>query len=263
MLSRTDLETRIASFPFWHYAFDLGDGVRTATTHPGHQDWHEARKRIILSLVEQRFGPDLAGRHCLDSACNAGFWSFALAERGAASVRGIDASADFIAQAQLVQSVLSRRNPALGRPRFERRDFFDLPEEPERYDLILFLGLMYHLTDPLGAARKLYRMSRGMVVVDSSLSPLPGAVLEIGDASKYIFCGAGEFAFVPTIAALIAILRQAGFSKVTRWTPETSTTIPYAELEPMLRPLAKWTQSDGAVLPYAQGSLRGLVVAEK
>ena len=94
-------------------------------------------------------------------------------------------------------------------------------EAKERFDLIFCFGLLYHLTDPLRACKRIRNWSRGVTVFDTAVSDLAGAVLEIGSHEKYVCCAEGEFAFVPTPAACEAIFIQAGFSRLKRVVRET------------------------------------------
>lgn len=219
MMVPVDVKRRAAEEWYWHYQHDLGDGVLTKPWWDQAAYWHPLRKRILFERLEEHVGPSLTGLRCLEMACNSGYWSFELAERGAEAVFAFDRSPDMIRGAEFVRECRNDR-PEYGRIEFRVDDCYtvDLPESV--YDVVLCMGIMYHLTDVLGVAKRMCRATRGLAFVDSSVSDLPGNVLEIPEEGKYFWCEKNEFSFVPTRGALRQILEKAGFSKVTPWIPE-------------------------------------------
>jgi tRNA (mo5U34)-methyltransferase len=80
----------------------------------------------------------------LDIGCNAGFYSVEMKRRGAARVLGIDSDDRYLAQAQLAAE-------ALGQTGIEFRNLsvYDVGALGERFDLVIFMGVLYHLRHPL------------------------------------------------------------------------------------------------------------------
>lgn len=210
---------RVAAEEFWHYQHDLGDGVLTKPWMDWLIGWHQLRRGIIFDRLTPYFGDRLTGLSCLDVACNSGFWSFELIDRGADSVFAFDESQYMIRDAEYVRRCRAGQ-AEYDRITFRTASYYDIELPEAGYDLVLALGMMYHLTDILGVAQRLYRASRRVVLFDSSVSDLPGNVLEISDNKKYFWCTPEEFSFVPTRSALRMILEKAGFSKVTPWMPD-------------------------------------------
>ena len=87
----------------------------------------------------------LDGLRVLDIGCNAGFYSFALARRGA-DVLGIDHDPHYLRQARWATDHI---DTGTGSVSFEAGDVFGLIHERRTFDLILFLGVLYHLRYPL------------------------------------------------------------------------------------------------------------------
>ena len=87
---------------------------------------------------------DLSGWSVLNIGCNAGFYSFELARRGA-KVLGIDGNPHFLAQAQWAATYLGLNDAC----RFECHQVYDLARMDGRWDLVLFMGVFYHLRYPL------------------------------------------------------------------------------------------------------------------
>lgn len=123
----------------WFHNLHLPGGLETAPDHPL-GDFPRFKWNQIAPFLPT----DLSGWTVLDVGCNAGFYSFELAGRGA-QVLGIDADPRYLCQAEWARRHLDPE----GRVRFERRTVYDLPRLPGRFDLVLFLGVLYHLRYPL------------------------------------------------------------------------------------------------------------------
>ncbi|MCP5103134.1 MAG: methyltransferase domain-containing protein [bacterium] len=210
----------VDGFKGWYYEFDLGDGVVTKTNRENHMKWHNTRKNLFMGAVDKVFNGSMEGRTFLDIACNSGFWSFELARRGASYGLGIDMSENYIKQARLVAEC-SPGAAGYGNIEFKNMDFFDLPVTDRKFDLVLALGIVYHLTDPVGFFRKVHDLAAHCVLIDSTVSTMDTEepVLEMANSRKYAGRGVGEFSFVPSEAALVGILHNTGFSNILKLYP--------------------------------------------
>ena len=88
-MDQEQIRQKIASFPRWHYQFDLAGNL----TPIYREKWiirHRERKRYFFEPVVDLFGGSLKGKRVLDLGCNAGFWSLNAAEAGADFVLGVD-----------------------------------------------------------------------------------------------------------------------------------------------------------------------------
>lgn len=110
-------------------------------------------RRIITSAISRPLNGarspitsprDLRGWRALDIGCNAGFYSFELAQRGA-EVTGSDLDPRYLAQARWAAEQMGLAN----RVRFKQMQIYDLARRPETFDLVLFMGVFYHLRYPL------------------------------------------------------------------------------------------------------------------
>ncbi|AMK17361.1 MULTISPECIES: TIGR04290 family methyltransferase [Sphingobium] len=87
---------------------------------------------------------DLTGKSVLDIGCNAGFYAIEMKRRGAAEVIGLDSDDRYLAQARFAAE-------ALGFPDIEFRNLsvYDVARLGRRFDLVIFMGVLYHLRHPL------------------------------------------------------------------------------------------------------------------
>jgi tRNA (mo5U34)-methyltransferase len=126
--------------------------VETAPTHPL-GDFPSNFWRFFCRALPE----DLSGKAVLDIGCNAGFYAFEMQRRGASRVLGVDHDERYLQQARL-----ARRQLGLG-PRhveFRRLEAYDLDRLGERFDLVLFMGVFYHLRHPLYALEKVVQRLR-------------------------------------------------------------------------------------------------------
>jgi len=175
-MTDSELAARIAAFPRWHYAFDLR-GHSTATPGVTRVRRHAQRLPYLFDPLVAACGGSLAGRRVLDLGCNAGFWSLAALRRSADFVLGVDARKMHIEQAALVFDV-DAIEPA--RYRFVEADIFAADWTAwGDFDVVLCLGLLYHVDRPAELFARIAATGAQCVVIDTALSRLPGAAFEL------------------------------------------------------------------------------------
>jgi len=130
---------QIAELAPWFHDLHLPSGHRTAPDHPL-GDFPTFKWRQIAAHVPE----DLTGARALDIGCNAGFYAFELAARGA-DVLALDVDPHYLRQARWAAGHLDPH----ARIEFRQGSVYDLADLEERFDLVLFLGVLYHLRHPL------------------------------------------------------------------------------------------------------------------
>jgi 2-polyprenyl-3-methyl-5-hydroxy-6-metoxy-1,4-benzoquinol methylase len=200
---------RARMFPHWYYTCCLGDGIVQRATVSDEQSTMAgllANRDKMLAMLENYFGT-LGGATVLDVGCSAGLHSFELARRGAI-VTAIDWDANAILQAQFVQECIADQLP--GRVDFKCVDLFAFDAPAGGFDVVYCSGVFYHLQDPIGAARRLATMTRSLLLIQSSITPRAGDLLELSNPAQFPFCASWEFALVPTASMLRKIFEHAG-----------------------------------------------------
>lgn len=156
----------IAALGPWFHNLHLPDGAQTAPDHPL-GDFPAYKWREIARALPA----DLSGATALDIGCNAGFHSFQLAARGA-RVTAIDSDEHYLRQARWAARWLDED----GRITFERMQVYDLAALGRRFDVVLFLGVLYHLRYPQLALDLVSRVVGELAVVQTLTMPAePGA----------------------------------------------------------------------------------------
>jgi len=224
------LRRRITELGPWFHNLDI-DGVQTAPTHFLGDYPREKFERFAHALPA-----DLSGRSVLDIGCNAGFYSLEIKRRGAARVLGIDSEPLYLEQARFVAAELGAD------VEYRLMSVFDVAQLRERFDLVLFMGVLYHLRHPLLALDLLYEHVVGDTLVFQSMlrgshdaGPIEPdypftetAVFDRDDYPKLHFVEqryTGDVSnwWIPNRACAEAMLRSAGFEVVAQ--PEAEVFI--------------------------------------
>ena len=135
--SREQIEQRVAELGPWFHNLNLG-GVQTAPDH-FLGDYPATKWRRFAAAIPQ----NLTGLSVLDVGCNAGFYSIEMKRRGAARVLGVDSDRRYLAQARFAAEIEGVDIE------FREMSVYQLPALGESFDLVLFMGVLYHLRHPL------------------------------------------------------------------------------------------------------------------
>jgi tRNA (mo5U34)-methyltransferase len=209
-LSNTVIKDKIDSFPRWHYQFDLR-GSLTPIRPPERANAHEQRRRYFMEPLSELYGGSLKGKRVLDLGCNAGFWSLDALERGADFVLGLDGRRMHIDQANFVFEV---KEIDKDRYDFREANVFDFAyEEFGDFDIVLCLGLVYHLNKPVELMETIARVNSDVVVIDTLLSVAPGSYLRVRseDIENPLHAMDKELVMSPTRQAMVDLATAMGY----------------------------------------------------
>jgi tRNA (mo5U34)-methyltransferase len=207
-MQATDLRSLVAA-QRWYHTIDLGGGIVTA----GIDNTAERLARLALPA-------SLDGLSVLDIGAWDGFFSFECERRGARRV----VATDFYSWHG--DGWGNKRGFELARRALGSRvedvdiDVMDLsPERLGRFDIVLFLGVLYHLKHPLLALERVASVTRGTLILETVVDLAdvrePAAAFypdrELnGDPTNW---------WGPNVPAVCAMLRAVGYDRVTPVTP--------------------------------------------
>ncbi len=213
----------------WFYVFELPSGRKTTCYLPESVvAIHPTRLQMLFSVLDPLFESQWSSITALDLATHQGFFATALAKKGCADVLGIDARPEHIADAQLIRDVYR-----LDRLRFQERDLFQLrSDELGSFDIVLMLGLLYHLENPIGALRIAHSLTKQVCLIETQIIPHLEGVTDWGSyqfSKKIIGCwglideteethgpesGITGFCLCPSLPTLLWVMRKLGFAHV-------------------------------------------------
>lgn len=156
-LTQDQIRQRVAELGQWFHNLDLG-GVKTAPDH-FLGDYPEVKWQRFASAIPT----DLTGKSVLDVGCNAGFYSIQMKRRGAERVVGIDTDDKYLDQARFAARVSGAEIE------FRNLSVYRVGELHEKFDLVLFLGVLYHLRHPLLALDLLHEYVVADLLVAQSM----------------------------------------------------------------------------------------------
>lgn len=223
-----DLADEIRALGPWFHNLVL-DGIATAPDH-FLGDYPRQKFRRFASALPA----DLHGKTVLDVGCNAGFYAFEMKRRGADRVVAIDTDERYLAQARLAARVLGLDIE------LHRLDVYRVAELRERFDLVIFMGVLYHLRHPLLALDRLHDHVVGDLLLFQSMLRGPTTVPPIAHdypfEDRWVFAQPGfpvmyfvehRYAsdwtnwWIPNRGCVEAMLRSSGFAIEQRVEDET------------------------------------------
>ena len=193
-----DLQTKIDQIQ-WYHEFDFPGGLRARSHTPD----AEGHRRLWRFMEQQLDVIDFRGKSVLEVGAWDGYWSFYAERRGAASVLASDDATQnwaggkgLLLARDLLQSKVEIRQDL---------SIYDLSTLNRKFDIILCLGVYYHLWDPFYSFAQLRHCCH-----PGSLVILEG---ELGKAGMHpnevrYFCH-GTWQFLPSAPALEGLLKLA------------------------------------------------------
>ena len=218
----------------WFHNLHLPGNIKTAPQH-SLGDFPSFKWQQLKDHVPE----DLTGWKVLDIGCNAGFYSFELAKRGA-RVMGIDLDTHYLEQANWAATVLGLED----RVEFRQMQVYDLWKTEDEFDMVWFMGVFYHLRYPLLALDIISQKVKKMMVFQTLMMPDHAEKTirkdyEINDRTEMLDEGWPKMAFIedrlagdptnwwaPNEAAIKAMLRTCGLKALDTPIDETYLCIP-------------------------------------
>ena len=219
-MTASDLRRQADALGPWFHNIDLGGGIWTAPDH-FLGDYPGVKWRRFADAIPA----DLTGRSVLDIGCNGGFYAIEMKRRGAARVLGLDSDDRYLAQARFAAASLGQEIE------FRNLSVYDVGALGERFDIVLFMGVLYHLRHPLLALDLIREHVAGDLLVFQSMLRGSRAVEPV--AEDYDFWDMDQFErpgyprmhfvehayahdwtnwWIPNRAGIEAMLRASGFS---------------------------------------------------
>ena len=225
----------------WFHTIRLRDDLVTPGLEPD-----TPQKLLRLGLPA-----DLGGKTVLDVGTWDGFYAFEAERRGAARVVATDhhawsspgwGDAGFRCAHRAFDS------------RVEAREVDVLDHTPERvgtFDVVLFLGVLYHMRHPLLALERMASVTKERLILETHVEALgvrrplaafyPNAELD-GDDSNW---------WGPNASAVEAMLGAAGFERVERVYPSSRAESVGRGAYKLARGVARRARGGGPMLPAA------------
>lgn len=218
---REEVRRQIAELGSWFHNMQLA-GVPTAPEH-----FLGDYPAVKWNRFSHAIPRDLSGKTVLDIGCNGGFYAIEMKRRGAERVVGLDSDEYYLRQARFAAEVSGVDIE------FRRCSVYDIADVGDKFDVVLFMGVLYHLRHPLLALDLIheYVSGPGSLMVFQSMQR--GSTDTPEYAGDYTFkedahfdeagypklhfvekkyCGDITNWWIPNRACAEAMLRSAGFA---------------------------------------------------
>ncbi len=170
----TAVRDRIDALGPWFQNLRIG-GVETAPDH-----FLGDYPAFKFARFETALPADLAGRSVLDIGCNAGFYSFEMKRRGAGEVVGIDMDERYLAQARFAADALGFDDIS-----FRQMSVYDVAQLGRRFDIVIFMGVLYHLRHPMLALDLIREHVAGDLMLFQTMQRGPADILQVPEDAPF------------------------------------------------------------------------------
>lgn len=220
----------------WFYRFEFGEGIATTPAiPPSVVDIFDTRLQMVKRAVEDHFGGRLREIECLDIGCHEGFYSLAMSRLGVRRVVAVDARPENLKRARFVAEATDIHNVTFRQGQVETlaADQGRTDRPVQSYPLTLFLGLLYHVEDPMRCLRQVAAVTGELCIIETQVvdevegyaewgsrewtRPYQGIIAVIDETGEFDAgnreTGVSPMATCPSPKALRYMLKQAGFRR--------------------------------------------------
>ena len=217
--ARAELMKAIERLGPWYHNVEVAPGIMT---NPSNADYPASRWRVLDKVIPR----NLAGKSVLDIGVSSGFFSLEMKRRGAGRVVGVDIMLYLLAQSRFLSHWFEQPLELY------ECGAYDVESLGSKFDVVVFIGVLYHLKHPLYALEKIASVCKDTMYFQSMVrgpggdiepaDDYPGTEVEVfnqpawpklyfiekkfnGDESNWWFA---------TRSALKAMLRTAGFRNI-------------------------------------------------
>lgn len=236
--TKENLQASADGVGFWWHSIDLGQGVVTRGAKT---------PAVIARELKSLRLPDLRGKTVLDIGAYDGYYSFAAERLGAKRVTALDRFVWALdlpraiaywreCKEKAIVPVAVEETPYWQPEKLPGKAGFDTAHRALRskvevivddfmtmdcdslgtYDVTLYMGVLYHMKDPLGSLTRLAAVTGKLAVIETHAIAVPGYEhLELAEFySSNQLNGDSTNWWGPNIKALVGMCRAAGFSRV-------------------------------------------------
>ncbi len=231
----SELEALILRRKMWRYHHQLPQLMNSA---PDDKLLHFAYVRRVDTMFRmvdeavQKSGIDLANATVCDLASSEGFVAQHLIDLGARSIDCFELNEDQIARLHLVQALKGRSDLKVFRLDLEK-PFWRL-SVTSGYDLVMCLGIVYHMENPMLFLRNVFDLTKVACIVESDTPIIKSGkdndgLIRLVDQQVTFTPGNVRFILEarPSLRALVDMLLAVGFSRVEHIAPPQNGNCPY------------------------------------
>ena len=207
----------------WQYPFDFGHGIIAPTYTDVQATPHPWREKVLLANLDKHFQGQYEKLSVLDLGACEGALAAALWEKGVRDITCVE-----IRKVNVEKARFAFRTLGMDIPVVEDEIGHFLEHDRRRYDLVLFMGILYHLVDPFSIMKAAGRVTRKVLALETVLaqpgglrfenkreySPSPEGFFIRHDLAAGNTARLTDIELWPDMSALDTLVREAGFQEM-------------------------------------------------
>jgi 2-polyprenyl-3-methyl-5-hydroxy-6-metoxy-1,4-benzoquinol methylase len=226
----------------WQFPYDFGNGVK-APTYTEAQQMHIWRRDAMLDAVAKRFPGPREGLSVLDLGSGEGAMAIGLWEMGFRDITCVEVRSLNIEKAKFAARVFGAQFDIV---QTEIADY--LAQCARSYDLVLFMGILYHILDPFVTLKRIGELTKSLMILETVVAlpklegfgnpqeyaPSDSAFYVRIDSNASHTAGLSDFELWPTRGALSKLVRYAGFASMSEIVGSQPQPEPFANKSRMM-----------------------------
>lgn len=224
----------------WQYPFDFGEGVVARTYTEAQIRLHPWRKDMLIDNLDKLYKDKYEQLSVLDLGSGEGAMSLALWNRGVRNITCVEARELNVKKAKFVFNHFGVNANII----HSCIDDF-LNNNTKKYDLVIFMGILYHILNPFDVMRKLSEITKECIVLETVVAKVDD--IKFGNRDKYSAqkdgffiridttesqtAGLSDLELWPTMGALNMLMQENSFSKVKLFDFDSKAPFDYVDEE--------------------------------
>lgn len=211
-ISPEEVNKGIINLAPWTYYFNIHNHTTESngTFNGATIIYHRYRNDLIINSLLRLFDTNMSDLTAIDVGCNCGFFSLELDHLGVSSVTGVDLREENIKQAEFIRKAMGLTNTSFLTQNL--KDFSTI----RKFDLVLNLGLMYHLSTPFEVMKSCYQMTNKVCVIDTVThkEPFSGYYSLSNKNINSPIEGDLSYELQPTYRGILDVIYASGFKHI-------------------------------------------------
>lgn len=188
----------------WYHSIQIGNMVTPGSV-----------PRDFLTWQTQAIPRDLTGKTVLDIGAWDGFFSFHCERAGARRVLAIDNSSGVYSWGMKSNTGFQLAKKQLrSNVEFKQLSVYDLATLEESFDVVVFFGVYYHLSDPLRAFEAISQKTRELLIIEGHVIDDTRPVMYLYDPFELNPQDPSNY-WGPSVPCLEKMLKRVGFKRVS------------------------------------------------
>lgn len=189
----------------WQYPFDFGEGIIARTYTDAQIRLHPWRRDMLINNLDKLYRNKYAQLSVLDLGSGEGAMSLALWQKGVRDITCVEVREVNVKKAKFIFNHFGVNANIINS---SIDDFLD--NNTKKYDVVIFMGILYHILNPFDVMKKLSDITKECIVLETVVAKVDD--IKFGNRDKYSAQKDGFFIRIDTTES-----QTAGLSNLELW----------------------------------------------